>query len=380
MVAYPEEEDYALKRRYKVLKYPAFSFEDAILKPINSASFQWITFLTITTVKLSRLDLLQLPKLSNLGALSIGSGGAIGWILGPNSDAEWNHFDIEIVRAWAYHCTEAGAFSQLRVLVLRSVNTVNAGIFQYLNSFPLLSIFGFQDCQISRGDKADASKFNWAYDSTDKITQHLFQRKLPNDEQKWNIAMQNLFDWALTNGSQMVKVEDSNVLSLDGAHLRLTANGNSEHTQVSNRSQMKTSMSVPVEELHIRPIPQPKHAIEDVPRLHLVLGADPVPIEQPRGLVSATMQFFLQETRIKTPKAEPSRQKTAVGTVAEIHSKEDAEFQSWLRTPRSPVSLKTKRALSDKNNDPKSSTKRPKKLVSKYVDVEDTLAQFSSRG
>lgn len=380
MVAYPEEEDSALKHRYKVLKYPAFSFEHVILKPINSASFQWINFLTITTVKLSRLDLLQLPKLSNLGALTIGPGGAIGRRISPNNAAERDYFDIDIVRAWAYHCTEAGAFGQLRVLVLRSVNTVDARIFQYLNSFPLLSIFGFQDCWISHGDKPDASKFNWGYDSTNKITQYLFQGKLPNDNQQWDIAMQILFHWAITDELQMVKAKDRSKLSLNGAHLRPTANVNSEPTKVCNPPQMKIRMSLPMEELNIHPVPQPRHAIEDVPKLHLVLGADPVPVEQPYGSASATMQCFLQETRIKTSEAEPSKQKTVVKRVAEIPSKEDAEPQPWLRTPRSPVNVKTKRALSDKTNDIESSTKRPKKLVSKYVDMEDTLAQFGSRG
>src|SRR5205809_114074 len=85
---------------------------DGYVKPIVSEPFHWITHLSISNVTFSRSELVNLSKLVNIGALDILSSPRFPQnTLGTMEDG--------IVRAWSRAATEEGAFSKLRVLMLR---------------------------------------------------------------------------------------------------------------------------------------------------------------------------------------------------------------------------------------------------------------------
>ena len=127
-------------------------------KPLISPSFQWITFLTLSNITISRKDLINLGNLVNLGVLTIGSG-----VLAPDVGLEDG-----VVRAWGRAAVEADAFSLLRVLNLRHQRHVTPKVFQYLRHFPLLSLFNLENCSLGSKDKQAAVSAGWRY-KTGKI-------------------------------------------------------------------------------------------------------------------------------------------------------------------------------------------------------------------
>lgn len=136
---------------------------ESYVKPLVSASFQWITFLTLSNVTISRRDLINLSTLVNLGALTIGSG-----VLTPDVGLEDG-----MVRAWARAAAEAEAFSLLRVLNLRNQKDVTPRVFQYLHDFPSLSIVGLDSCSIGVKNKQIAMSFGWKYTTGKMLNEHL---------------------------------------------------------------------------------------------------------------------------------------------------------------------------------------------------------------
>ena len=136
---------------------------EGYIKPLVSASFQWITFLTLSNVTVSRRDVINLSTLVNLGALTIGSG-----VLTPDVGLEDG-----IVRAWARAAADAEVFSLLRVLNLRNQKDVTARIFQYLHDFPSLSVVGLDGCSIGVKNKQIAMSFGWRYTTGKMPNEHL---------------------------------------------------------------------------------------------------------------------------------------------------------------------------------------------------------------
>ena len=138
------------------------SLED-YTKPLISDSFQWITFLTLSNITISRRDLINLGKLANIGVLTIGSG-----VLTPDVGLEES-----VVRAWSRAAADSDAFSLLRVLNLRHQKTVTARVFQYLHDFPSLSLFNLDECSIGPRDKASALAAGWKYKTGKMLNDHL---------------------------------------------------------------------------------------------------------------------------------------------------------------------------------------------------------------
>lgn len=122
-------------------------------KPLISPSFQWITFLTLSNITISRQHLINLGNLVNVGVLTIGTG-----VLTPDGGLEDG-----VVRAWGRAAVEADAFSLLRVLNLRHQRHVTPKVFQYLHDFPLLSLFNLEDCSLGPKDKQAAMVAGWRY-------------------------------------------------------------------------------------------------------------------------------------------------------------------------------------------------------------------------
>lgn len=150
-----------MRRQHKILQ-PNMTLE-SYTKPLVSASFQWITFLTLSDVTISRRDLINLSNLVNLGALTIGSG-----VLTPDVGLEDG-----VVRAWARAAADTEAFSLLRVLNLRNQKDVTARVFQYLLDFPSLAIVGLAGCSIGIKNKQIAMSFGWRYTTSKMLNEHL---------------------------------------------------------------------------------------------------------------------------------------------------------------------------------------------------------------
>lgn len=125
----------------------------AYVTPITSPSFDWITFLTLSNITCSRVDLVNISKLTNVGALTIGKAVSIGE----------TGLDDSIVRAWSRAATEADAFSMLRVLVCRSQKEITLRSFAYFNQFPALALFVVEDCNFGPRDNEPARSLGWKY-------------------------------------------------------------------------------------------------------------------------------------------------------------------------------------------------------------------------
>ncbi|KAL9119049.1 MAG: hypothetical protein Q9187_004397 [Circinaria calcarea] len=161
--AYPEEsQEKSLKRRQQLVVKPNMALPDYI-KPITSLSFAWITDLTLSHITCTRLDLIQLSQLTNIGTLTIGEG----------VEAPETGLDDGIARAWARAATETGAFSMLRVLACRSQRGITPTIFTYLSLFPLLSILLLEDCNIGPRDKVVANALCWKYSTGKDLSEYI---------------------------------------------------------------------------------------------------------------------------------------------------------------------------------------------------------------
>lgn len=153
----------------------------AYITPVTSPSFIWITFLTLSNVTCSRVDLVNVSKLTNLGTLTIGRGVRIGE----------TGLDDSIVRAWSRAATEANAFSMLRVLVCRSQKEITLRSFAYFNHFPALALFIVEDCNFGPREKEPARTLGWKY-RTGKDLSELFMASGLSDH-KWDSTMHAAF-------------------------------------------------------------------------------------------------------------------------------------------------------------------------------------------
>ena len=149
--------------------------------PITSPSFNWITFLTLSNITCSRADLVNVSKLTNIGALTIGRGVWIGET-GP---------DDSIVRAWSRAAAEANAFSMLRVLVCRSKKEITPRSFTYFNQFPALALFIVEDCNFGLRDKEQARSLGWKYRTGKDLSEFFIGGGLT--DHKWDSTMHASF-------------------------------------------------------------------------------------------------------------------------------------------------------------------------------------------
>ncbi|MCJ1471622.1 hypothetical protein MMC13_000262 [Lambiella insularis] len=169
--AYPSETNESLNRRYQIMRKPNMELSH-YLKPINSPSFQWITFLSLSHLTCSYTDLINVSKLNNLGALTIDHGVEVSLDKGV---------DDSLVRAWSRAATESGSFSRLLVIACRMQKIITARIFQYLTSFSALALFLVEDCNIGPKDKPLAQALGWNYSTGKDLREVLVQSGVRNN-------------------------------------------------------------------------------------------------------------------------------------------------------------------------------------------------------
>ncbi|MCJ1398760.1 hypothetical protein MMC11_001961 [Xylographa trunciseda] len=163
--AFPDETDENLKRRYQIIRKPNMLLSD-YTKHLQSESFQWITFLTLSHITCSYTDLINLSKLHNLGALAIGHGVEI-------SSSTYKGIDDSIIRAWARAAAESGAFSALQVFTCRMQVQITSQTFNQLTEFPALALFLVEGCSVGHKDRPYAQGLGWRYSTGKELNEVL---------------------------------------------------------------------------------------------------------------------------------------------------------------------------------------------------------------
>ena len=183
-MAYPGEIGKILKHRQHVIPIPDMALASYI-RPVASVSLQWMTFLTLSVISCSRLELINISKLHNVGVLTIDFGVRV-------TDGT---FDESIVRAWARAATEAGAFSMLRVLACRSQLSVlsSLNLSSHLQQFPLLSLFIFEDYSfVYLPDRSVWQDQGWRYMKGKSLLNFLLPGGLANVS--WDSIVHSAFE------------------------------------------------------------------------------------------------------------------------------------------------------------------------------------------
>jgi hypothetical protein len=99
------------------------------LSAIVAPSFEWLTALSIYDTPLERRDWSRLSGLANLGVLHV-----------ENWKANFGALDDVIIREWALAAREDGAFSRLKLVLLRNQSTISLGVLDDFVYFPALRV------------------------------------------------------------------------------------------------------------------------------------------------------------------------------------------------------------------------------------------------
>ncbi|KAH0542371.1 hypothetical protein FGG08_003216 [Glutinoglossum americanum] len=169
VTVYHEEEEMALMYHRQSIIKPSIPL-DGYVKPIVSESFHWITHLSISNVIFSRPELVNLSKLVNIGALDILASPRY-----PQSLRDT--MEDSIVRAWSRAATGEGAFSKLRVLMLRYHTEITPRSLEYINCFPSLMLYNVTGCNITAMSEAKAHKLGWTCETGEDLLEALQRDK-----------------------------------------------------------------------------------------------------------------------------------------------------------------------------------------------------------
>jgi hypothetical protein len=99
------------------------------LSAIAAPSLEWMTVLSIYDTPLERRDWTRLAGLANLGALHV-----------ENWNVRTGAVDDVVIREWARAAREDGAFSQLRLVLLRNQAAITMGVLDDFAYFPALRV------------------------------------------------------------------------------------------------------------------------------------------------------------------------------------------------------------------------------------------------
>ena len=180
------------------------------IKPIRSVTYEWITFLALSHITCSRLDLVNISKLVNLGGLTIG----------PSVETSDIGLDDRIIRTWGRAATESEAFSMLRVLACRSQLNLTGQCFQYLSQFPSLALLAVENCSVRSPDKLVARNFGWRYSTGKDPGASLVNSGCANGS--WDTIMRTLFYRCSNFGVAALTMEGVNAIdSLPILHFSL---------------------------------------------------------------------------------------------------------------------------------------------------------------
>lgn len=116
--------------------------------PVASICFDFITFLSITTV-FSRPDLVNLSRVPNLGILEI------------VDTTETRIVNDRLIRAWSLAALDDGAFKVLRILRLWHHIDLTRQSLDYLNRFPALGVYDVRGCGFDVHSPIHARCLGW---------------------------------------------------------------------------------------------------------------------------------------------------------------------------------------------------------------------------
>ncbi|KAI9723668.1 MAG: hypothetical protein M1812_000968 [Candelaria pacifica] len=166
-VYHKEGDSSLLYHRQSIIK-PSIALEQ-YMKTVTSQEIDWITYLSISNVAFTRTELIKLSKLVNLGALDI--LGSTGLCRATSS------VEDSVVRAWSTVAAEGGAFSKLRVLILRNHRDITPRSLEYLNCFPSLTLYKVSGCSISFLDDEEVKSSGWSCSSGKELLEALSRDK-----------------------------------------------------------------------------------------------------------------------------------------------------------------------------------------------------------
>lgn len=261
--AYPRADNKTLKRRHQIIPKPNMALPDYI-KPLLSPSFQWITFLTLSNITCSRHDLINVSKLTNIGALTIAHG-----VEAPDAG-----LDDSIVRAWARAATEAGAFSRLCVFACRAQRAITSQVFAYISQFPSLTMFVVEDCNFGPRYKPSAQAAGFKYRTGKDLSEFLVSGGATNSS--WDTIIHAYFHQggglrpAIADGGCAEEANPLHVLHLslgaaapdaevEGVGMRCFYRYTSD---VEGRQQLPSMEKRPLTDLHPRQPPLKKRAMK----------------------------------------------------------------------------------------------------------------------
>ena len=135
---------------------------------LNTSSF--VTGLTIWNVSCSKVDLINISRITNLTALVIGSDMEFERVKSLATGKRYFPsklnvgLDDRIVRSWSRAAQEAGAFARLRVFVCRGESQLTNRLYKYLQALPSL-------CYVSIDESEDRSflKFESEWESEAEV-------------------------------------------------------------------------------------------------------------------------------------------------------------------------------------------------------------------
>jgi hypothetical protein len=99
------------------------------LSVITAPSMEWLTILSIFDTPLERRDWVRLAEMTNLSLLHV-----------ENWRVKTGALDDVVLREWARAAREDGAFSELRMILLRNQPLITVEVFDDLEYMPALRI------------------------------------------------------------------------------------------------------------------------------------------------------------------------------------------------------------------------------------------------
>ena len=149
---FPNQKDETLNSKKYIINDVNLRLIDYI-NPVISLSFDWITFLALSNVTCSQSDLIQISRLTNLGALTCG----------PNVRTPDIGLDDSVIRSWSRTAASSNAFSMLRVFSCRSQKEITSKSFKHLKVFPALAVFNVEDGNFGLSAEMMAFQHGWRY-------------------------------------------------------------------------------------------------------------------------------------------------------------------------------------------------------------------------
>ena len=173
---------------------------------LNTSSF--LTGLTIWNVSCSKIDLINISRITNLTALVIGSDSCCGRIKSLVTGQRYLPtklnvgLDDRVVRSWSLAAREAAAFARLRVFVCRGETQLSNRLYEYLQALPSL-------CYVSIDDSEDRSyqmfegRWEREVEVKDTDSEDFHEAYRPND---WLESFHELIE--LSGPQKMGRAED----------------------------------------------------------------------------------------------------------------------------------------------------------------------------